>query len=73
MKEIFGTYGTVTDVRLGKKGSSLAYVHFSSQKDADQAEIYLDGGKIDGRFLVVVPAAGGAPPADKNGENCHPI
>jgi len=58
LEEIFGHYGSVTKVNIEKdtrngapKGN--ATITFATNKDAEQAVIYMDGGQLDGRVLKV--------------------
>lgn len=58
IEEIFGCYGTVTNVDLQidtRTGVSkgFAYVTFEKSKDAEQAVLYLDGGQLDGNEIKV--------------------
>jgi RNA-binding protein with serine-rich domain 1 len=56
LKEIFGFYGVVNEVyiddafRSARKGATIV---FNSEKEAQQALFYLDGGKIDGSIIKV--------------------
>lgn len=52
LKTLFGTHGTVTDVRIiGDKG--FGFVEMSSQSEAETAKNELDGFNFEGRNLRV--------------------
>ncbi|KAG5178410.1 hypothetical protein JKP88DRAFT_148702, partial [Tribonema minus] len=58
LQEIFGCYGTVAKVELAidkKLGlpKGYAFVEFSNRTDAEQAQLYLDGGQLDGNYVKV--------------------
>ncbi|KAL6567642.1 hypothetical protein OROGR_001310 [Orobanche gracilis] len=56
LKEIFGNFGEVVNVRLAidhvvniPKG--FAYVEFKNRVDADKAQLYMDGAQVDGKVV----------------------
>lgn len=56
--EIFGHYGTVrkADLQIDsrvKLSKGFAYVEYSNPTDAENAQIHLDGGQLDGNVLKV--------------------
>ena len=58
LEEIFGLYGKVKKVDLAKDrqiglSKGYAYVEFEERSMAEQAQIYLDGGQLDGNILKV--------------------
>lgn len=67
LKEIFGCYGTVIETQLNIEYSrnnksnqvwpvsklNSALITFASEREAEQALFYLDGGQIDGNVLKV--------------------
>jgi RNA-binding protein with serine-rich domain 1 len=58
LREIFGYYGTVNAVDLKTDRKShlsrgQATISFSTEKDAEHAMFYLDGGQIDGMVIKV--------------------
>mmetsp|Transcript_17239 Transcript_17239/g.25548 ORF Transcript_17239/g.25548 Transcript_17239/m.25548 type:complete len:352 (-) Transcript_17239:161-1216(-) len=58
LEEIFGCYGSIAKVELAvdKKVNlpkGYGFVEFNSRNDAEQAQLYLDGGQLDGNYLKV--------------------
>ena len=58
MEEIFGHYGTVKHVNLEidpklKLSRGYAYVEFATPHEAEQAQLYMDGGQLDGNAIKV--------------------
>ncbi|CAN0149298.1 unnamed protein product, partial [Ascophyllum nodosum] len=56
--EIFGSYGKVTSVDLAvdkrvNLPKGYAFVEFVERAEAEQAQLYLDGGQLDGEKLKV--------------------
>lgn len=51
LREIFGTYGQVTNVSTGS-GKNVT-IEFSLQSEAEKATKYMNGGQIDGKRLRV--------------------
>ncbi|GFQ04901.1 serine/arginine-rich splicing factor sr45 [Phtheirospermum japonicum] len=56
LKEIFGNFGEVVNVRLAidhvvniPKG--FAYVEFKNRADAEKAQLYMDGAQVDGKVV----------------------
>eukprot|EP00617_Octactis_speculum_P013175 CAMPEP_0185756888 /NCGR_PEP_ID=MMETSP1174-20130828/15275_1 /TAXON_ID=35687 /ORGANISM="Dictyocha speculum, Strain CCMP1381" /LENGTH=342 /DNA_ID=CAMNT_0028436031 /DNA_START=25 /DNA_END=1054 /DNA_ORIENTATION=+ len=58
LEEICGTYGKIrkVDLMIDKKvnlSKGFAYVEFESRKDAEQAQLYLDGAQVDSNKIKV--------------------
>ena len=52
LEEIFGNYGKIKNVKLEyNKGS--AFITYEKSNDAEEAVLYMDGGKLDGEILKV--------------------
>ncbi|KAL2245131.1 UNVERIFIED_CONTAM: Serine/arginine-rich splicing factor SR45 [Sesamum indicum] len=56
LKEIFGNFGEVVNVRLAidhvvNLPKGFAYVEFKSRADAEKAQLYMDGAQIDGKVV----------------------
>ncbi len=58
LREIFGYYGNVKNVdlkydRKNRQSKGQATISFQTEKDAEHAMFYLDGGQIDGSEIKV--------------------
>jgi RNA-binding protein with serine-rich domain 1 len=58
LEEIFGHFGSVKKVELRvdaklKISKGFAYVEYNTPSDAENAQIHLDGGQLDGNVLKV--------------------
>ena len=58
IKEIFSHYGNIRDVYIAinedtKVKKDYAFIEFENREDAEQAELYMNGGQIDGLIIKV--------------------
>ena len=58
IKEIFSEYGKIKDVYIAinedtKAKKDYAFIEFENREDAEQAELYMNGGQIDGLIIKV--------------------
>ena len=58
LKEIFSNYGEVRGVYIPKKGKTnlkenYAFIEFIKQENAEEAQLYMDEGQIDGKVVKV--------------------
>ena len=58
IKEIFSNYGNIKDVYIAiddeiKVKKDYAFIEFENKKDAEDAELYMNGGQIDGIVVKV--------------------
>ena len=58
LKEIFSNYGEVKEVYIPINKETLlkknyAFIEFVKKENAEQAQLYMDGGQIDGRVVRV--------------------
>lgn len=58
LEEIFGHFGSIKKVELRvdpklKISKGFAYVEYKTPSDAENAQIHLDGGQLDGNVLKV--------------------
>ncbi|CAM9680922.1 unnamed protein product [Phaeothamnion confervicola] len=58
LEEIFGEFGALAKVELAVDQTvnlpkGFAFVTFKQREDAEKAQLYLDGGQLDGNFLKV--------------------
>ncbi|CAM9426954.1 unnamed protein product, partial [Heterosigma akashiwo] len=65
LEEIFSTYGQTSKVELvvDKRVNlpkGYAFVEFKNREDAEQAQLCMDGGQLDGNVLKVAFCAGAA-------------
>ena len=66
LREIFGTFGHVTNVSMGS-GTTVT-IEFSLQSEAEKATKYMNGGQIDGKRLrvsIMVPVESVARPVNQ--------
>ena len=58
IKEIFSNYGEIKGVYIPKKGKrnlkeNYAFIEFIKKENAEEAQLYMDGGQIDGKEVKV--------------------
>lgn len=58
IKEIFSNYGEIKDVYIAineetKVKKDYAFIEFTNRNDAENAELYMNGGQIDGLIIKV--------------------
>jgi RNA-binding protein with serine-rich domain 1 len=57
LKEIFGYFGTIINIQIDRDRNGFpkgtAAVTLATEKDAEHAMFYLDGGQIDGNIIKV--------------------
>ena len=58
IKEIFSHYGNIRDVYIAineetKVKKDYAFIEFTNRNDAENAELYMNGGQIDGLIIKV--------------------
>ena len=58
IKEIFSNYGEIKGVYIPKKGKrnlkeNYAFIEFIKKENAEEAQLYMDGGQIDGKVVKV--------------------
>ena len=58
IKEIFSYYGEIKGVYIPKKGKrnlkeNYAFIEFIKKENAEEAQLYMDGGQIDGKEVKV--------------------
>ena len=58
IKEIFSHYGNIRDVYIAinedtKVKKDYAFIEFENREDAEEAELYMSGGQIDGLIIKV--------------------
>ena len=58
LKEIFSNYGEIRGVYIPKKGKTnlkenYAFIEFIKQENAEEAQLYMDEGQIDGKVVKV--------------------
>ena len=58
LKEIFSNYGEIRGVYIPRKEKSFlkkdyAFIEFIKKENAEQAQLYMDEGQIDGRVIKV--------------------